>query len=41
MSGAEYDKLAESCRLFGERIHPDRVSLNLLETLGERGIFER
>lgn len=41
MTREEYDGLAESCRRFGDRIHPDRISSSLLENLRERGILVR
>jgi beta-1,4-mannosyltransferase len=38
MSANEYRALAESCRAFGEEIHPDRISSELIRALSQRGI---
>ena len=39
MSAEEYSNLAKSCHEFGEAIHPDVLSLRLLNSLIERGVY--
>jgi beta-1,4-mannosyltransferase len=39
MSSVDYQALANRCRAFGEAIHPDRISAELVRILTERGLL--